>query len=349
MDGRPKYLRLADQLEQWIRESGFQAGHKLPGDRQLVKDLGITSVTIGRALGELIGRGVVERRIGSGTYICDIPKRKWRIAVFCDEPMLDDSGYVTEVLSEIHSFWSLNGGEIQHIITAPDRFLSEYHERKLDGAILFHANRSRSVHEMMLRQNIPCVSLGICGERSLPQSFGYDIHRITEGAVRLLAEKGFRRIGIIRPFLPHLPAELRVQGYLEGMRKAGLSVGSEWILQQPAWKDDAGREKIKNIILSEDGPEVILISLVGIIVPIYTFLQNAGVRIPDDVSLLAFDNPSYAEHLNPPLSVFSVKNKVFTGEAMKCLYRLLEGKEYCPEPLDNQGYYLERESLRRPS
>lgn len=64
---RGAYLALKDR----IARGDIRAGARFPGEPTLALELGVSRVTLRRALDRLESEGVVERRVGSGTYLCD--------------------------------------------------------------------------------------------------------------------------------------------------------------------------------------------------------------------------------------------------------------------------------------
>jgi DNA-binding transcriptional MocR family regulator len=65
----PLYIRLADQMEQAIADGNLAAGSKLPPQRNLAYDIGVTIGTISRAYSLLHERGLVSGEVGRGTYV----------------------------------------------------------------------------------------------------------------------------------------------------------------------------------------------------------------------------------------------------------------------------------------
>ena len=65
----PRYRALADCLEGAIRSARLQPGDRLPPQRDLAFDLGVTVGTVGRAYGLLLQRGLVRGEVGRGTYV----------------------------------------------------------------------------------------------------------------------------------------------------------------------------------------------------------------------------------------------------------------------------------------
>jgi DNA-binding transcriptional MocR family regulator len=67
----PLYVRLADSIERDIFSGTIPAGNKLPPQRDLAYDLGVTVGTVGRAYGLVRERGLVSGEVGRGTYVLD--------------------------------------------------------------------------------------------------------------------------------------------------------------------------------------------------------------------------------------------------------------------------------------
>ena len=67
----PLYLRLANRIETDIGEGVLPRGTKLPPQRDLAYDIGVTIGTVGRAYALLRERGLVSGEVGRGTYVLD--------------------------------------------------------------------------------------------------------------------------------------------------------------------------------------------------------------------------------------------------------------------------------------
>ncbi len=67
----PLYVRLADQIESDISQGVLPAGSKLPPQRDLAFDIGVTIGTIGRAYGLVRERGLVSGEVGRGTFVLE--------------------------------------------------------------------------------------------------------------------------------------------------------------------------------------------------------------------------------------------------------------------------------------
>src|SRR5688500_8334181 len=67
--GVPLYRQIRDGLRQQIETGALPTGARLPSSRQLARDLGISRITAAAAYAELEAEGLVEARLGDGTYV----------------------------------------------------------------------------------------------------------------------------------------------------------------------------------------------------------------------------------------------------------------------------------------
>ena len=69
MPPEPLYSVIASQAEELITSGRWQEGHRLPPERELCKDFGVSRATLRQALGELEERGLITRHQGRGTFV----------------------------------------------------------------------------------------------------------------------------------------------------------------------------------------------------------------------------------------------------------------------------------------
>jgi GntR family transcriptional regulator len=69
MSARPKYRQVADRLAAEIAAGRLKAGDQIPPERAIAEDLGISRTTVRMALRHLAERGMIEARVGQGTFV----------------------------------------------------------------------------------------------------------------------------------------------------------------------------------------------------------------------------------------------------------------------------------------
>lgn len=70
----PLYYQLAEKLAEGIRSGEYPAGSRIPSEHQLAAQYGIGRPTVRQAIDSLVRKGLLSRRRGSGTYVCEPPR-----------------------------------------------------------------------------------------------------------------------------------------------------------------------------------------------------------------------------------------------------------------------------------
>ena len=73
-DGKPLYLQVERRIEDLLLRGLYKAGDRIPPETELVDSLGVSRVTVRAGLARLVGRGLLERRQGSGTFLVRPPE-----------------------------------------------------------------------------------------------------------------------------------------------------------------------------------------------------------------------------------------------------------------------------------
>jgi len=88
VEPRRLYQQIADQIRELIRQGGFDTGTRLPPERDLAQQLGVSRPSLREAMVALDVEGAVEIRSGSGVYVCSLPVRPVKsTASLGDSPM----------------------------------------------------------------------------------------------------------------------------------------------------------------------------------------------------------------------------------------------------------------------
>ena len=84
----PLYIQLQQSIEDALRRGALKTADALPGERDLAKQLGVSRVTVRKAINGLVKKGVLIQRWGSGTFISPQPRIEQplsRLSSFTDD------------------------------------------------------------------------------------------------------------------------------------------------------------------------------------------------------------------------------------------------------------------------
>ena len=114
-------------------------------------------------------------------------------------------------------------------------------------------------------------------------------HEGTLTAMNYLTGLGHRRIGFITGRLDLVSARVRLQGYKDGLAAAGISI-EEALIQVGDYTTETAVECTRALLSLENPPTVIFASNDMSAMGVYQAARGMGVRIPEDLSVIGFDN-----------------------------------------------------------
>lgn len=143
-------------------------------------------------------------------------------------------------------------------------------------------------------------------------------------ATKYLIENGHSRITCIQGVQQSTPNKLRVKGFKDAMEEAGLDssniVGDSFTLQN-------GYLETKLMLQQAEKPTAVFTLSNTIAMGCMKALKEEGIRIPEDISILTFDDHPYLDYLSTPLSCIAQPVEDISKIATKYLFARLNGNE----------------------
>ena len=144
-------------------------------------------------------------------------------------------------------------------------------------------------------------------------------------AMCYLTGLGHRRIGFITGRLELISARLRLQGYKDGLAAAGIPL-DECLIQVGDYTIETAEECAQALLSLENHPTAIFASNDMSAIGVYHAAQMAGVRIPEDVSVVGFDNVSDSCSFTPPLTTVDQFLPDMGTIAIEMVVKLIRGE-----------------------
>ena len=67
----PIYIKIHNQLRENIEDGKWKVGERIPAERELANQFSVSRMTLRQAIQELVDEGILERRVGSGTFVAN--------------------------------------------------------------------------------------------------------------------------------------------------------------------------------------------------------------------------------------------------------------------------------------
>lgn len=120
-------------------------------------------------------------------------------------------------------------------------------------------------------------------------------------ATKALIDAGHRKIGIITGNLKKSVAQNRLQGYKNALSEAKIALNPHWIVESH-FDFEGGVLGIQSLLTQSSRPTAVFCCSDTIAVGAYQAIQQQGLRIPQDLSIMGYDDIELARYLSPPLS-----------------------------------------------
>ncbi len=168
--------------------------------------------------------------------------------------------------------------------------------------------RQVSVPEPLYNVGIPVVLLNcFSADRHFPSIVPGEVAG-GHSATNALLEAGHRRIAHITGEMWMDAARDRLRGYREALATADIAYDPEFVLEGN-WLPSSGYEHTHALMRLANPPTAIFCANDRIAVGCYEALKELGLRIPQDVSVIGYDDDELARHLSPQLTTLQLPHR----------------------------------------
>ncbi|MHA7181558.1 LacI family DNA-binding transcriptional regulator [Arthrobacter sp. MDB2-24] len=230
-------------------------------------------------------------------------------------------------------------------------------DKRVDGMIVAPVTRSSSTHlNRVVDSGRPVVLL----DRKLPSlpvdSVVAEMRQVSYEAARHLLDEGHTRVGYISSLdvggvgftldldLGTNPVTERLAGIRQAFNEAGVALPTD-LIRLGAGKQHSIGDLVQALVTGPDPATAIVASDSVIALEALAELQRAGVRIPDDVSFLMFDELPWAGLMTPPITVVAQPVYDQGVAAAALLLRRIGGDRSEPEHLALPSRLIRRGSV----
>jgi GntR family transcriptional regulator of arabinose operon len=363
-DSLPRHIQVQHVLRDMVKSGRLKPGDKIPAELHIADALGVSKMTVNKALLTLTASGLFIREVGRGTFVAPnamtavtaektaakfSPKTEFplpRPSAISEKPKLVlsfvggarnvlDSDYYSSLYRGIADALQqgpdaeLDVDLILSPLTAKD-YLSEEEREHADARILI-APRAESIEsiEALWQRGSSLVVLGASWPTMGVPSVDSDNIGGAMEAMRHLIDLGHERIALLSAEEDTANMLDRIVGYRRALTGAHLPERSEFEIRGlAAWRiGDAGKARLTELLTQSLPVTAIFAAGHYLALEAMNVVREAGLRVPEDVSVIGFDDPLSAQLVYPALTTIRQPLFEMGRRAGERALRLIRGEE----------------------
>lgn len=328
------HLDIKNDILAQISDKKLEPGVRIPSERRLSETYGVSRALVRKALSELIDEGILMSVPGSGTYVLRPPdcknKRDYKTIAFllCTRGIPDytvtTNFFYAQVLRGIEL--QLRRSGYQCIVSTVDEldyddtYLRNIIDR-VDGIILGEL-RCEKLHSFLRQAKIPVVLISPSIDSAIFDRILIDDLAGSLDAMNYLIKLGHRKIAFLGGSTNSLPAQQRLKGYKLGLERNGIKLDEE-LIRITGWDFAKAREATKNLLRDYEFTAIFAASDLLAMAAIQA-VRESNFRIPDDISVVGFDDLETSAQQTPQLTSVHVYKEYMGKLAVTLLLSQLE-------------------------
>lgn len=223
--------------------------------------------------------------------------------------------------------------------TIPPKLLRE---NKIDGLIVMGGLRSSYLQMIREHYSTPTVFLDFYDAEIVEDAIVSNSYFGSYQVTNYLFSKGHTKIGFVGTILTTNSITDRYLGYVKSMMEHGETLKEEWRVDDR----DLDRRCYEIIPLPKDMPTAFVCNCDMMASKLIRSLQEAGYRVPEDVSVVGFDDFLYPGLCEIPLTTYSVNMNKMAESSVKLLIKKMNGRDTSHGIHMVEGHFVERRSVR---
>lgn len=197
-------------------------------------------------------------------------------------------------------------------------------ERHVDGIILLHDNTLEELSDFQKISSTPLLFASVPVEGADIPFVGIDEVRAAYDAVCHLISKGHKEIGLIYGECYAL-GKLRREGYCKALADHDIPVKEDFMAHRPS-SVECGYQAMEQILKQEKYPSAVFCVSDEMAVGALDCALDKGLRVPEDISLIGFDDIDLGQVVRPKLTTIHQPIHEIGREAARLLIDIIEKK-----------------------
>lgn len=219
-------------------------------------------------------------------------------------------------------------------------------ERRVDGILVASATNTPGSLPHPEAVQVPMILVNRRESGPIP-GVVVDDERGAHTATEYLAALGHVAIGHVAGPQHADTSRRRRAGFEKAMRDLGCGISPQWIAEGP-YNEAGGQNAALRILSTNPRPTALFVSNLLATVGVIAAARRLGLRIPDDLSVITFDDVALAMYLDPPVTTIRLPLVDLGRRAVSAILNVIDGDEPKDILLDTPPEVVLRQSCAPP-
>jgi LacI family transcriptional regulator len=228
------------------------------------------------------------------------------------------------------------------------KYLRLLQEKRVDGIIFASENVKEEYYKIFQEMKVPVVLVSTASSHELPFVRVNDYEAAFQ-ATEYLIKKGHKQIGMIGGSLEDPIAGVpRMEGFQEAIQKHNLSFTENHLITNEGYRFKDGKESLPLLIEKFPGMTAVFAASDEMAIGAMSAAHQRGIKVPEELSIIGYDNLKIAEMCYPALTTVSQPLKEMGQAAGEILVKMIKGEKKEAESLYMPFAIVERQSVSEP-
>ena len=223
-------------------------------------------------------------------------------------------------------------------------YLDHFRYRGVDGIVIVCSTFSDEQVEEIMKAAIPSVVIDLHSpQASVVYSDNLAGSRMV---VEYLHSLGHERIAHIAGHEYTFAGEQRKKGYVDTMDALSKQIPEGYIVDGGYFSREEGYNAMMELLRLTETPTAVYAAGDNLAIGAMEALRDAGLKVPEDISIIGFDDIELAQFVYPPLTTIRQKTNLIGKEAAALLIKQIDNKEKINESIKVPVELIERSSCK---
>ncbi len=219
--------------------------------------------------------------------------------------------------------------------------------KNFDGIIVVSQSKSDDKFiETILEKNIPTVVINRRVEKEGLVNIMSDDTKGVYDAVTYLIKNNHRKIALIEGNKEFESSEYRKKGYLKALEDNNIEINEDYIISG-RYELLSGYENMKKLLKLDDRPTAVFCSNDDIGVGAMKAIFDEGLSVPEDISIIGFDDSNFCNYVTPPLTSVRKDSQTMSEYGGKNLLNIIRNQDVDKEKVYIKSNLVIRKSVRK--